>query len=87
MRQIYDYIARDSLHYAREVVLTIIESIRTIEPFPLKGRIVPEIQDDTIREIFVYSYRIIYRIRSTVEVAAIIHAKRDFSEAAKDRIP
>ena len=51
MRQIYDYIARDSLHYAREVVLTIIESIRTIEPFPLKGRIVPEIQDDTIRNI------------------------------------
>lgn len=87
MRQIHDYIAKDSLHYAREVVLTIMESIRTIESFPQKGRIVPEIQNESIREIFVHSYRIIYRIRGSVEVAAIIHAKRDFTEAVKDRIP
>ena len=87
LRQIHDYIAKDSLHYAREVLLTILETIKSIEPFPYKGRVVPEIQDENIREIFVHSYRIVYRIRDSIEVAAVIHAKRDFAEAEKDRIP
>ena len=87
LRQVYDYIARDSVHYAREVILTIIENINTIEHFPWKGRVVPEILDDNIREIFVYSYRIVYRISNSIEVAAIIHAKRDFNNSVKDRIP
>jgi len=51
LRQIYDFIARDSVHYAREVIQTILEHIDKIEPYPLKGRIVPEINDADIREI------------------------------------
>ncbi|MFH0975122.1 MAG: type II toxin-antitoxin system RelE/ParE family toxin [Spirochaetota bacterium] len=85
LRQIHDYIARDSRHYAHEVIIIILENIKLIESFPRKGRIVPEIQDDNIREILVYSYRIVYRIRTSVEVAAVVHAKRDFSNAVKDR--
>jgi addiction module RelE/StbE family toxin len=81
LKSIYLYISRDSIHYAREVILTITEHIKTIESFPYKGRVVPEIQDENIREIFVHSYRIIYRVRDNIEVAAVIHAKRDFSEA------
>ena len=72
LRQIYDYIAKDSLFYAREVVNNIIEAIKLIEPFPEKGRIVPELEVDNIRETFIYSY--------------LIHAKKDFENAVKDRI-
>ncbi len=86
LRQIYDYIAKDSSHYAHEVINTIIETIKLIEPFPHKGRIVPEIEDENIRETFIYSYRIVYRIRNSIEVAAVIHAKRNFSNAIKDRL-
>jgi plasmid stabilization system protein ParE len=41
------------------------------------GRIVPEIGDASIRERFVYSYRIIYRRDAErILIAAIIHGSR-----------
>ena len=45
--------------------------------FPLAGRIVPEFDDESIREVFAYDYRIIYRVeQDEVIVAAVIHGKR-----------
>ena len=41
------------------------------------GRIVPEVGDETIRERFVYSYRLVYRIEpDRILVVAVIHGKR-----------
>ena len=48
--------------YAGAVVEKILDSARKLPNFPLAGRIVPELEDETIRERFVYSYRLIYRI-------------------------
>jgi plasmid stabilization system protein ParE len=43
------------------------------------GRMVPELGQETIRERFVYSYRLIYRIHNgTITIAAIIHGGRLF---------
>ena len=50
---------------------------RDIGEFPFIGRIVPEIGDENIRERFVYSYRLIYRIESKrILIIAVIHGKR-----------
>jgi plasmid stabilization system protein ParE len=39
---------------------------------------VPEFENESLRERFAYSYRIIYRVQKpTVIVAAVIHGKRD----------
>jgi plasmid stabilization system protein ParE len=39
--------------------------------------VVPEFEDESLRERFVYSYRIIYSVQGqTVTVAAVIHGKR-----------
>lgn len=57
LESIADYIARDSVHYARAVVTEILSVSRNIGGFPFIGRIVPEVGDETIRERFVYSYR------------------------------
>ena len=41
------------------------------------GRVVPEIGEKEIRERFVYSYRLVYRIQnSMITIVAIIHGKR-----------
>ncbi len=41
------------------------------------GRIVPELNRENIRELFVYSYRLIYEIRDkTVRIVAVVHGKR-----------
>lgn len=45
--------------------------------FPFIGRVVPEFADESIREIFAYSYRIIYRVKDEeIHVAAVVHGKR-----------
>ena len=46
------------------------------------GRVVPELQDENIREVFVYSYRIVYElVTDTVQINAIIHGRRDLEKA------
>jgi len=71
------YISRDSTAYAAAVVRRILETARSIEAFPFAGRVVPELDDANLRERFVYSYRIIYRIEETiVTIAAVIHGNR-----------
>ncbi|TAM47316.1 MAG: type II toxin-antitoxin system RelE/ParE family toxin [Gammaproteobacteria bacterium] len=77
VESIASYIARDSRFYAAAVVQAMLDAARTLEKFPFRGRIVPEIAQDDIRERFVYSYRLIYRIREDkVTIAAVIHGKR-----------
>jgi toxin ParE1/3/4 len=72
-----EYIARDSEYYARAVVTEILSVSRNIREFPFIGRIVPEIGDDRIRERFIYSYRLVYRIEpGRILVVAVIHGKR-----------
>jgi len=74
---IASYISRDSTAHASAVVTKIIRATKTLRRFPFAGRIVPEFEDETLRERFVYSYRIIYRIQAqTVTVAAVIHGRR-----------
>lgn len=76
-KAIATYISRDSTAYAAAVVHKIIDVTRHLSNFPFSGRIVPEFGDDTIREKFGYSYRVIYRIQGeTLTIAAVIHGKR-----------
>jgi toxin ParE1/3/4 len=64
------------------VVQQIVERSETLDVFPEVGRIVPEIGDSEIREVFVYSYRLVYRITSVgVDILALIHSKRDFANS------
>lgn len=74
---IASYIERDSPWYAKAVAAKIVQTAETIPVFPELGRIVPEIGNPSIRERFVYSYRIIYRIETQqILVAAVIHGRR-----------
>ncbi len=78
------YIAGDSEAYAASVVRSILDKARRLSEFPYIGRVVPEFGDETIREIFAYSYRIIYEIEGNeITVAAVIHGKRLLELAIK----
>src|SRR5258706_12054139 len=77
VHSIASYISRDSTAHASAVVTKIIRATRTLRRFPFAGRTVPEFEDQALRERFVYSYRIIYRVQGqTVTVAAVIHGNR-----------
>jgi len=79
LKQIHDYIARDSKFYAKKISLEIVEKSEKLNLFPDVGRIVPEMGDPRIRELLIYSYRLIYEVfPEKVEVLALIHSKRNF---------
>ncbi len=58
---IAEYIASDSPTYLRNVVRKIFGQVRMLEQCPRSGRKVPEFDDANVRELIVYSYRVIYR--------------------------
>lgn len=78
LRSIHDFIARNPKHYAKKVVLNIREKADILDKLPKMGRIIPEIGDEKVREISLYSYRIIDAIGSlNIFVLAVVHKKRD----------
>ena len=80
LKQIHDYIAKDSKYYARNVIQEIVAKTETLTELSEIGRIVPEISNQNIRELIVYSYRLIYEMSGAgIEILAIIHGRRDFN--------
>jgi toxin ParE1/3/4 len=74
---IIGHIATDSAAYASVVLKNIVNRTRTLVRFPRAGRKVPEFDDESVRELVVYSYRIIYRLQDDEAlIVAVIHGKR-----------
>lgn len=85
LRHIHDYIAQDSPLYAKRVAEALVSKTMGLENLPRLGRAVPELSDETVRELSLYSYRILYEIKTThIEVLAVIHKRRDLQP---DEIP
>lgn len=84
LNHIHDYIAQDSPLYARRVSEDLVKKTIGLDELPRKNRKVPELNDDAVRELSLYSYRILYEIKSDnlIEVLAVIH-KRQHLEAEK----
>lgn len=84
--QIVQFIARDSPRYGRQVAADILEAVERIAHFPRSGRVIPEFDNPDLRDVTVYSYRVIYRVgQNAVDVAAIVHGARDLHKALGDR--
>ena len=59
------------------MVARLITASRKLAHLPLRGRMVPELDDEHYRECFIYSYRMIYRVEGQeVKIAAVIHGAR-----------
>lgn len=84
--QIFDYIAGDSVTYAARFVSSLVKSGDSLNKMPLRGRVVPEFRDNTIREILYQNYRIVYRTNSIedIEILTVIHSARDFEDAFEE---
>ena len=80
LRAVRDYIARDSDYYAADLVAQLVLSVEKLLRFPRLGRVVPEAQDENIRQLVHQNYRIIYRIAGErVEILTIVHGSRDLT--------
>jgi len=78
LRNLHGYIAKDSEVYASSFVQRIILAVDKLPTFPKLGRVVPEADEETIRELLYQNYRIIYRIKGErVEILTVVQGSRD----------
>jgi len=72
------YVARHSPQYAYSLVERIFDRSAQLAAQPRLGSLVPEYDEETLRELFEHPYRIIYRIVSEeqIDVVAVVHAAR-----------
>ena len=78
LRSIFDFIARDSLQYANKQVDRIIERVNILHKFQKAGRVVPEFENDSIRELLEGQYRIVYEIfpNNLISIISIHHSSK-----------
>jgi plasmid stabilization system protein ParE len=73
------YIAVNSEFQAKRVVQKIVDTAERLKKFPEIGAVVPELGDVTLREIFVFKYRVLYRLReknTLIQIVGVIHGAR-----------
>ena len=69
------YMARDNPAAARQWVERLRERARQAATTPQAGRMVPELRREDIREVFLRTYRIVYRVREqTIDVLTVFEA-------------
>jgi toxin ParE1/3/4 len=79
LRQVYEFIARDSPRYAQLTIERITETAGRLAHFPQLGQILPEFPYLAYRQMVVDAYRLIYRQdqeRNRVVVLGVIHSSR-----------
>jgi toxin ParE1/3/4 len=86
LRSIVRFIAKQSApDVAERVGSALVDKALTLSNLPERGRVVPELKNPEVREIFFKSYRIVYRLRATtVEVLRFWHAARGIPEIDSD---
>ena len=89
IREIYKYVAKNSLKYANETANNIYSRIAELENSPYLGRYVPEISNKQYRELIYKSYRIVYSVTertNNVYIHFVIHSKRNLKSFYKSYI-
>jgi toxin ParE1/3/4 len=74
------YIVQDSQQAAAQVLDEALRAAANLATFAERGRVVPELNDPAIREVFVSRYRLQYEVgEARVLVVAFLHGARDFA--------
>jgi len=75
--EIASYIAQENPSTAEKWVDTVFRKVKKIQTFPESGRIVPETQNKTVRELIYGNYRLIYRLEEKrISVLTVRHVKQ-----------
>lgn len=86
LEEIAGFIERDSRFYAASVIRKTRLAAQSLKTSPERGRVVPEIDDPHIREIFVWNYRLIYKVLpESVSILTIVHGARDLESMWRRR--
>ena len=78
LNDIGEYISKDSIRYAELTVAKLFESPDILEMNPLAGIMVPELQNESIRQLTRGNFRIIYHVvdEDLVEILTVHRSAR-----------
>ncbi|MBA3753101.1 MAG: type II toxin-antitoxin system RelE/ParE family toxin [Nitrospira sp.] len=71
LADIEDYIAQDNPVAAAKLIERILRRGDGLAQFPNRGRVIPELENNDIREVFEGNYRIAYRNRNQIEILTV----------------
>ena len=82
LNEIYDFIRRDSIFYAKKEIHEIRKAIKTLKNNSFGYKVFEDLEDELIREFVFKNYRIIYRITPDVQIdiVTIQHHARSISQ-------
>lgn len=73
LSSIAEFIARDSKKYAGITLDQILDQVQILKTKPRVGRVVPEVNVDSVREIIFKHYRIVYHIKPEYILIVTVH--------------
>jgi addiction module RelE/StbE family toxin len=76
LTNIADYASRYSDKYASSIISKLFNKVNVLKKMPRMGRVVPEKNDENIRELIEGNYRIIYEVKGDdrIEVLMVHHS-------------
>ena len=82
LARIKAYIRRDSKVNATRFIKRIRNAVAGMKRFPEAGSLVPDFEPVGFREIFVGSYRVIYRVvNNEIQICSVIHGARSLPDS------
>lgn len=81
MESLSDYLREASPSYAERFEEQVFEAIRKLEVFPRSGRVIPEAEEEELREVIYREYRIMYHVDAAGEdvlILTVLHSSRQF---------
>lgn len=82
LRLAISHIQADSPAAARSFASAVIQASRSLATLSERGRFVPELGEEELRELLLGRYRLVYEVfPEKVAVVRLIHASRDFLKA------
>lgn len=78
LREVVEYIQIDSPAHAAATAERILHAVDRLSDFPKLGRVVPEYDNEAVREVIVGSYRVMYLLhQQQVDIFALIQGSQD----------
>jgi plasmid stabilization system protein ParE len=86
--EVIAYISQQSPDGAASVLTRALDTAANLSTLAERGQVVKEIGDPALRELLVYDYRMLYRVREDrVIIRAFLHGARDFSTWRREQAP
>jgi toxin ParE1/3/4 len=81
-----EFIAKDSVAYARSLAQLAVDAAESLRSFPNRGHRFPDRKLSKYRELIIGSYRLVYLVeKKRVLIVAVLHGHRALRRALKDR--